>query len=259
MLASAVVEQSSAPGNAVEVTLAAGVTGRRTFANAYASGASLLYGISNGSKSEWGIGRYLTSPNRLSRDTVLGNSDNNTSRIAFTGLTYCFTGLPAERMPYINNSGVLAYGAASIVARGALVKLTTNQSISSNTNTAISWSSAEYDAASLWSAGSPTRLTVPTGVQRIRLSGNARWALQSGGVRDIFFRKNGSTASFPGGGMQRMGSAVSTSVAQSLTSAVLAVAAGDYFEMFVLQDSGSTVVVEGTFTAHNWFSMEILG
>lgn len=207
-----------------------------------------------------GVGRYLASPNRLSRDTVIRNSDNTTSRIAFTGTTYCYVDLPAERMPYVNDAGVLAYGAASIVARGALVKLTTNQSITTNTNTSVIWSSAEYDDASIWSSGGlATRLTVPTGVQRIRLLGSARWALQSGGVRDLFFRKNGSSTTFAGGGMHRMGSAVSTSVAQSLTSAVLAVTGGDFFQMFMLQDSGSTVVLEGTASAHNWFAMELLG
>lgn len=259
MLATAVLEQSSAPGNAVEATLAGASAGRRTFAQAYAAGASLMYGMSNGSASEWGIGRYLASPNRLSRDTVLGNSDNNTSRIAFTGTTYCFVDLPDERKVYVNGAGALAYGAGSTVARGALVKLTTDQSINNNTNTSVIWSSAEYNDASIWTSGGlATRLTVPTGVQRIRLLGSAQWALQSGGVRDLFFRKNGSST-VPGGGMHRMGSAVSTSVSQALASAVLTVTGGDFFQLFVYQNSGSTVVLEGTASAHNWFAMELLG
>lgn len=259
MLATAVVEQSSAPGNALEAALAAGVSGRRTFANAYTPGAPLMYGMSNGTKSEWGIGRYLASPNRLSRDTVLGNSDNNTSRIVFTGLTYCFADLPDERKVYVNGAGSLAYGAGSIVAKGAVVNLTTDQSISHNTTTVVSWSSVEYDDASLWSAGSPTRLTVPSGVQRIRLLGNVRWALQAGGSRSFFFRRNGAGATFPGEGRQNTGSAVSTSVAQNLTSSVLTVTGGNYFEMLVYQSSGSTVALEGTASAHNWFAMELLG
>lgn len=57
-----------------------------------------------------------------------------------------------------------------------LIALTASQSIAdSSPLVAISWSTAEYDDASLWSSGSPTVLTIPGTIQRMRLTASIIW------------------------------------------------------------------------------------
>ena len=56
--------------------------------------------------------------------------------------------------------------------RGALVKLTADEPIADSTDVAIPRDAAVYDTDAFWSAGNPTRLTVPAGVAKVRLKGN---------------------------------------------------------------------------------------
>ena len=52
-------------------------------------------------------------------------------------------------------------------ARGALLRLTADKSIPSGTPTVIDWDSPVYDTSNFWSAGNPSRLTVPIGVSKV--------------------------------------------------------------------------------------------
>ena len=49
-----------------------------------------------------------------------------------------------------------------------------------------------YDADAFWSAGNPTRLTVPAGFSKVRLKGNIDWAFGGSGYRHIWMHKNGA-------------------------------------------------------------------
>ena len=56
--------------------------------------------------------------------------------------------------------------------RGALVRNSGNQSVDSSSGTDLSWDTEEYDTDSIHeSVTNPTRLTVPSGVTKVKLSG----------------------------------------------------------------------------------------
>jgi hypothetical protein len=59
--------------------------------------------------------------------------------------------------------------------RGALVQLTADEAVAASTDAAIPWDAIVYDTDAFWSAGNPTRLTVPAGVSKVRLKGNIDW------------------------------------------------------------------------------------
>lgn len=142
--------------------------------------------------------------------------------------------------------------------RGALVYKTSAASVANNTAFNVPFDTENYDTDSIWSIGSPTRLTVPTGVTKVRLSGLAYWPAAAGSA-SISIIKNGATAAdaYVGQGSFRVASASSSPlgpVRVQAQTAVISVTAGDYFEMRVVQIFGSTTNLE----ANSWFQMEIL-
>jgi hypothetical protein len=86
-----------------------------------------------------------------------------------------------------------------------------------------------------WSAGNPTRLTVPAGVSKVRLKGNINWTFGGSGYRHVWVHKNG--ALFFGTAKE---SDAGDSGVQSIGTGVVAVTPGDYFELIARQTSGAT-------------------
>jgi uncharacterized protein YjlB len=137
---------------------------------------------------------------------------------------------------------------------GAMVNLTADETISNDTNTQIPWDAAVYDEGGWWSAASPTRFTVPSGVTKIRLAANVVWTTvfaSSTAFRLLYqFKKNGST--FEGDASNRR---MQFEVGDGgLVSAVVEVSAGDYFELDINQNRGSSADID----AQNltWFAVE---
>lgn len=147
--------------------------------------------------------------------------------------------------------------AASIVPasnpwKGARVKRTTNLSLASGIATTLAWQAAELDTTAFWSAGAPTRLTVPAGVTKVRITANARFDAASAGARQILIFKNGAT--FNGRGAIQM--AGQTNAELNIVSAVVPVVAGDFFECQAFQGSGSAL----NLMAHEstWLQIEVV-
>ncbi len=140
--------------------------------------------------------------------------------------------------------------------RGAAARLTADESIANNTTTAVPWDSTIEDVGGFWSALNPTRLTVPAGVTRIRVTGNVNWDVNGTGKRIAWIDKNGGPfAGRPAVEQQAVSSAGSTT-RQNLTSRPIAVIAGDYFELKVFQNAGaSRLVLSGN---DSWLSIEAL-
>lgn len=138
--------------------------------------------------------------------------------------------------------------------RGASARLTANESIANNTTTAIPWDSTVEDVGGFWSALNPTRLTVPTGVTRVRVTGNVNWEPNASGKRIAWVDRNGAPfVGRPVVEQQAVGSAGSNT-RQNLTAGPIAVTAGDYFELKVLQNSGaSRSVLTGN---DSWLTIE---
>lgn len=142
------------------------------------------------------------------------------------------------------------------------------QSISTSTITALTWTTELSNDASIWSAGSPTRLTVPPSTKRVRLYGNIRYAVANPAEQvswQLFTYKNG--AAFLGMANSQMivgtiggtnGSYVHT---MNCASGPIEVTDGDYFELMTLQNSGgslSTDTGSTGATGATWFAMEII-
>lgn len=136
--------------------------------------------------------------------------------------------------------------------KGALVRLLTNQSIPNNAYTTVSFETALYDTSSFWDSGLPTRLTIPSGVNKVVLKANVQWDANDTGRREFSLRKNGG--SFIGQPDSR--NAASQRTNDNMASAVIDVIAGDYFEVVVLQNSGGALnLMPGT---PMWFALEVV-
>jgi hypothetical protein len=131
----------------------------------------------------------------------------------------------------------LSAGNWAVPFRGALLRRT-DDATSLSFPWIAAWQTAVYDTDSFWSAGAPTRLTVPAGVTRVRLHGSVRLPdAASVGAINLQFLRNGAapSAAFPGTAMWavRVGGTGFTDNAAFLISPVLAVAPGDWFELRV--------------------------
>ncbi len=108
MLADFVLETSVAPGTAATINLAGAAAGRRGFAAAFASGATVFYVMEDGPAWEVGIGTFTdAAPDTLARSKVLRNSLGTTARINFTGTVRVYSTLPADRAVYTDDDGDL--------------------------------------------------------------------------------------------------------------------------------------------------------
>lgn len=164
-----------------------------------------------------------------------------------------------EQPNFLFNVGVNYYQGLGQRA-GALVYPSVQQSIPNSTTTAIVWSTAVYNYYSIWEGTTnPTRITVPANVGWVKISGNIRFAATNVDSSDfiLLLRKNGS-ATFNGNPRVSLQSgATSTLYEMQVTSAILPVSAGDYFELCVSQGTGGSLNTDSTFTSQ-WFSMEII-
>jgi hypothetical protein len=135
--------------------------------------------------------------------------------------------------------------------RGAMVRLTATEPVADSTDVAIPWDATVYDTDTFWSAGNPTRLTVPAGVSKVRLKGNIDWTFGGGGYRHIWVHKNGGL--FFGTAKE---SDAGDSGVQSIGTGVVNATPGDYFELVARQTSGSTRNVAAD--ELTWFAIEVV-
>lgn len=122
--------------------------------------------------------------------------------------------------------------------RGARVLRTTNQPIPNATYTAVSFNSEEFDTAALWTAGSPTRFTIPrTGYYLIGAKLEFA-AFGYTGYGELKIYRNGSSTSLEDSAY----SVATGGVAVRLSiMALLAASAGDYLEVYAWQNTADTV------------------
>lgn len=144
--------------------------------------------------------------------------------------------------------------------RGALVT-TTGQTISNITITKVTWDGEDYDTDSIHdNVTNNTRLTVPSGVTRVRIRGQVFWATSTVGDRigEIYKNNSGSYVGYSKQNTSAItgyGAAGSNNHSQAETP-IIDVVAGDYFEFLVWQDTGGNLNVSSA--ASSWFFMEII-
>jgi Chaperone of endosialidase len=105
MLSDYILENCSSPGTGTTVSLAGAVSGRRSFAQGFTTGAAVYYYLDDGTQAEWGSGVFTTgTPNTVSRGTVIGNTAGTTARLNFSGVTKIYNALPASRESWLDGN-----------------------------------------------------------------------------------------------------------------------------------------------------------
>lgn len=137
---------------------------------------------------------------------------------------------------------------------GALMTVTEEHQWVSTSYNMVPWGEAKYDTDGYWNPAYPTRLTIPKGVKKVRLSANTIWesvgTTVKGGYRMMRMQKNGEyTLGLP----YTRYTSVSTSP-NSVTSSVIEVKEGDYFELEVYYREATPVALRKD--PHTWFSIE---
>jgi hypothetical protein len=127
------------------------------------------------------------------------------------------------------------------------VVLNAEQSIPNNALTPVVWSaqSRKYGTSLTWDSEYPTRITVGAGVNKIRVFATTAWADSEVGKRGMNLRKNGGAFTIPNGGktVNAVNSVFLSNVStqQYLNIMEYPVSEGDYFELAVMQTSGSAL------------------
>ena len=139
--------------------------------------------------------------------------------------------------------------------RGALVRNSSAQSIPTGSSTAINFDTESYDTDNIHdNSTNNTRLTVPAGVTKCRISAKIDFAGNSTGERTAIIALDGA-AQFFGNAEVSVPTVPSPDLLIiNLTTAIVSVSAGQYFEVLAVQNSGGNLNVN-TFS---WLAMEII-
>ena len=158
-----------------------------------------------------------------------------------TATDLSFTGTPGGKLAF----------------RGALVSKSADQSLNNSQITAITFDTEIYDTSAIHDTiTANTRLTVPSGVTRVKLSAKAMFATNGTGARIAWIYKGGTSA-YPGSAHVSVTPVSSGTTDIVLESPVLTVVAGDYFELYCVQYSGGLLSVLGS-ANYTWLAMEII-
>lgn len=146
--------------------------------------------------------------------------------------------------------------------RGARARMNADDTAQNVTasDVAITFDVADFDTDSFWSAGSPTRLTIPSGVSYVMLSGQA---LVSSSTGDTFYsvsiqHRNSANTLLRYYG-QRFMEGGNTSRMCNVSSGAIAVSSGDYFTLNVREESDNSVTIEGDDSAQTFLALTVLG
>lgn len=147
-------------------------------------------------------------------------------------------------------------GSSGLAFTGALVKKSANQSTANFTNGAlIDWTAEEYDNGNFHdNTTNSSRLTVPAGVTKVRVSGQVYIQNSTGDTwKAVYILKNGSSA-YTGFAGTTIESGFASMSPQTSTP-VISVVPGDYFEFGLQEELDSNVTINATYS---WFAIEVV-
>lgn len=148
-----------------------------------------------------------------------------------------------------NSGGASNVIKGSFTGCGALVQKASDTSISSGSSVHIPFGTTIFDDVGFVDSGN-YKLKIPNGVYAVRLSANVTWENNSSSYRFVSIRKNNSSIVASQLQVANLNSQI------NISSPVLKVTAGDYFEFFAEQGTGSGLVVSAS--EQTWFSIEVI-
>jgi len=118
----------------------------------------------------------------------------------------------------------------------------------------LTWDDLQYDTSGLFPSAPPSQLdrfVIPAGVSYVRLSANVRWENNDDGSRLLYIVKNDDlTNIMPFSAVNAIPKDTDTSLpltlqnlhtSQNITSPIIPVVQGDFFQVRVYQNSGATL------------------
>jgi len=146
-------------------------------------------------------------------------------------------------------------------SRGCRVYLSQiNTSITSASHYDVDFDSEVYDTDSIHdTVTNNTRLTVPTGVTKVRLTANVHMQLSATATKflEVTITKNGSSAFNMARAVALMPD-VSNGTGLCITTGILTAVATDYYEITVWHNEGSALNLLGGDVYSSWFELEII-
>ena len=143
------------------------------------------------------------------------------------------------------------------VHRGALVTLAADQTATNYTTAAaVPFDEEAYDTDTIHdNSTNNTRLTVPTDVIKVQLSGNVVVTLTTAEKWHNLTIRKGGVLNYIGSSDTYSGGLNRTDISINISSPVLEVSAGEYFELFLRIETDTSVTV---IDDRSWFAMEII-
>ena len=181
----------------------------------------------------------------------------------FTGNPSLPTGTTAITQTAGDNDTSIATTAfvqTATIFKGALVTRVgaSTQLISDSIWTSFVFATEEYDTDGIWTSGASTRLTVPSGITKIRISHgfilNGVMSGTGGGYHGVRLRKNGSD--FEGAAHQYEVESTSRPASLNITTPIINVTSSNYFEVQFYHNYGGLASI--TSGSDVWFAMEII-
>lgn len=142
----------------------------------------------------------------------------------------------------------------SLEGRKCKLTLSADVTIADATATTVSWTTAGDEIGGCWAGGSPTLLTVPAGVSRIRLTASTGWVNNAAGSRR-FMVQTGAGAQANGYPRDDRAAAGNFNTTAMGASDVFDVTPGDQFRMQVEQTSGGNLDLRSN---TSFLTMEII-
>ena len=217
------------------------------FRNSYGNGSTYtnFLAIGTGNSKD----AYVTA-NDCADLTVLGYATNSVVLDGASGTVYYeergnrFTGTYAK-------SGTVIRTNFSVIGKSTMAQISGNQSCTDGTDTVAGFNTRTTNNLGCFLSGGA--LIIPATVSRIKVTAGAYWDTNSTGDRAITIYKNAAVAN----GLSMQKNKGSAYTQQSLSTAIIEVAANDEITMIVNQSSGGALdLVGNTFT---FMSVEAMG
>ena len=147
--------------------------------------------------------------------------------------------------------------------RGARVKMNTDDTaVNAVAGYTIPFDAAVFDTDSFWSAGSPTRLTIPAGkgITHVVATAQVTWSASTADTfNTVAIRHYNSSDTQLHHIGQRQTETGSNAAALAVSTGPLAVSDGDYFTLLFVQETDTSVTVEGDQVIETFLALQVVG